>query len=187
MEACMTVLAEQGYPNTSLQRVADQAGISKGLISYYFENRDALMRETLFNGYEKLAAEVMGQLDLTAPPPTVLRQLVLTSARVSLQHRAMQYALIEIVSSLRSGPGERKLTFGDKDGSYGGIEQLYRTGQASGHFRDFDVRAMAVLHQGATDSMFLYLVSHPETDPELFASQVADSLVAAVMNIAVPQ
>lgn len=181
MAACMTVLAEQGYPNASLQRVADQAGISKGLISYYFENRDALMRETLFSGYERLGQEVMSQVDLTSPPPTVLRQLILVSARVSLKNSAMQHAMTEIISNLRNTTAEKKLDFADRDATYSGIEQLYRTGQQTGHFRDFDVRAMAVLHQGAIDSMFLYLASHPETDPEPFADQIASFLVAAVL------
>lgn len=181
MAACMTVLAEQGYPSASLQRVADQAGISKGLISYYFENRDALMRETLFNGYERLGQEVMSQVDLSAPPPAVLRQLVLVSARVSLKNSAMQHAMTEIISNLRHEDSEKKLNFSDRDATYAGLEQLYRTGQQTGHFRDFDIRAMAVLHQGAIDSMFLYLSSHPETDAEKFAGQIADFLVAAVI------
>lgn len=182
MAACMTVLAEQGYPNTSLQRVADQAGISKGLISYYFENRDALMRETLFSSYERLGQEVMSQVDLSAPPPTVLRQLVLISARVTLKNSAMQQAMTEIISNLRHTGAETKLNFSDRDATYAGLEQLYRTGQETGHFRDFDIRAMAVLHQGAIDSMFLYLSSHPETDPEKFADQIASFLVAAVAH-----
>ena len=42
MNAAITVLARDGYAKTTFARIAEQAGISPGLITYQFGTRDEL-------------------------------------------------------------------------------------------------------------------------------------------------
>ncbi len=43
VQAAWEVLQRQGAAGTTLQRVADQAGVSKGIVLHYFANKDALI------------------------------------------------------------------------------------------------------------------------------------------------
>lgn len=45
VDAAYQVLAEQGFEKTSMKEIAKQAGISQGLINYYFPSKEDLMFE----------------------------------------------------------------------------------------------------------------------------------------------
>jgi AcrR family transcriptional regulator len=43
LEAALQVFSSQGYRNTRLEEVAESAGVTKGTIYHYFENKEALL------------------------------------------------------------------------------------------------------------------------------------------------
>jgi AcrR family transcriptional regulator len=47
MAAALELFADNGYHNTSISKVAKQAGISKGLTYNYFDSKEALLEEIL--------------------------------------------------------------------------------------------------------------------------------------------
>ncbi|WEL93058.1 helix-turn-helix domain containing protein, partial [Tsukamurella tyrosinosolvens] len=47
--AAAEVLADEGYGRATLARIARQAGISKGVISYHFDGKDDLMRQVVIH------------------------------------------------------------------------------------------------------------------------------------------
>jgi AcrR family transcriptional regulator len=54
LEAACDVVGEQGIGEISMERIAQQAGVAKGTLYLYFENKDALLESTLefaFQGF----------------------------------------------------------------------------------------------------------------------------------------
>ena len=47
IEATIAVLARRGYAQTTLSEVAAEAGLSHGLVNFYFASKDGLLAETL--------------------------------------------------------------------------------------------------------------------------------------------
>ncbi len=47
IDAAMSSIAEHGLANTTVSRVAEAAGLSQGIVNFYFENKRALLMETL--------------------------------------------------------------------------------------------------------------------------------------------
>ena len=47
LDAAVTVLIEHGYPNLSLRRVAEEAGLRLGNLQHYFPSKDALVQAML--------------------------------------------------------------------------------------------------------------------------------------------
>ncbi len=47
IEAAMTSIAEHGLANTTVSRVAEAAGLSQGIMNFYFESKQALLVSTL--------------------------------------------------------------------------------------------------------------------------------------------
>src|SRR5579871_5034981 len=45
--AAAKVIAEQGFAGTTMRMVAEEAGVSTGMLNHYFANRMAMLEETL--------------------------------------------------------------------------------------------------------------------------------------------
>ena len=43
LQAAFTVLSKQGYENTSIKEIADEAGVAQGLVHYYFKSKQQLV------------------------------------------------------------------------------------------------------------------------------------------------
>lgn len=178
--ATLTVVAQHGYDNASLARIANQAGLSKGLISHHFHDKDDLMEEAVRVTAGRLRDQIAAELDLTAPVPEVIRAALRQVARLTTTHRVERKAVAEIVINLRRPDGTQRLDLSAYEETYLAQERLFRRGQAEGTLRSFDTRVMAATYQGAIDAMLGYVEAYPETDAFDYADALGDLIVAAV-------
>lgn len=51
-QAALKLFAIEGFQNTSISMIAHSAGISKGLIYNYFESKEALIKEIIYEGMD---------------------------------------------------------------------------------------------------------------------------------------
>jgi len=180
IDGCLEVLAREGYRRASVSRIAQAAGVSKGLVSHYFADKETLMEQTAIATVGLLRAEVGSAIDLTAEVPDVLRAAVHYAARLRQTHSRELRALDQIVHNLRDADGRPRLDLRAYEETYQAQEQLFRRGQHEGTLREFDTRVMAVTYQGAIDTMLAYLDAHPDADPSAYADTLADLLVNAM-------
>lgn len=177
--AAIDVIADVGFAQASLARIARQAGISKGLISYHFAGKEELMTEVVVVTYTAIADHVLAAMQGVESPRELLRTHVLSVAAYMRGQRKGLKALGQIFGNLRDADGRPRFGIRTNDEIYRSLENIYRAGQAAGEFRDFDVRVMAVTHSAAVDAMFAYWVEHPEHDLDEHARQLADLLERA--------
>ncbi|GLZ52610.1 TetR/AcrR family transcriptional regulator [Actinomycetospora sp. NBRC 106378] len=180
LEATVATVATLGYDQASLARIAERAGVSKGLVSHYFGTREDLMAETATATVRTVREAIGAALDLTAPVPQVIRAAIHHAARLHLTHREALTALAQITGNLRSPDGTRRLSLADYEETYRAQEALFRRGQAEGSLRDLDPRLMAVTYQGAVDAMLGYAEAHPDTDLDHYADTLADLLLGGI-------
>ena len=178
LQACLAVVAAQGYARTSLSAVATQAGVSKGLVSHYFGGHDTLMEQTARAALVELRTAVVDDLDLAAPVPQIIRSAVHRVAHLPKTHATQLAAIGQIVLNLRDAQGTPRLDLDAYEETYAGQEELFRRGQREGDLRQFDTRVMAVTYQSAVDAMLTYLAKHPQEDPDRYA----DELTALLLN-----
>ena len=63
LRAATTVIAEEGFANASLRKVAMRAGCTTGAVTYYFANKDDLVRqlvESRFDGFDAMVETRLG-------------------------------------------------------------------------------------------------------------------------------
>src|ERR1700757_1585620 len=72
LEAAIRCLGEEGYAGTSLQRVADAAGVQKRMVLYYFGSREQLVATALGRLGDTFLHELEARMDgLHAPAEVV--------------------------------------------------------------------------------------------------------------------
>ncbi|MFF2959793.1 TetR/AcrR family transcriptional regulator [Streptomyces sp. NPDC057963] len=181
MTAAVEELADCGYDGLSLTRVAERAGVSKGLIWHYFADKDDLMESTVKATMTTIRDRIANSLDLTEPVPDIIRAALRRAAALTATHRGEITALNHIVHNLRRPDGTPRLTLDAYEETYQAQESLFRRGQAEGTLRDFDTRVMAITYQGAIGMMIEYLgTEHPHIDPDDYADRLADILLAGI-------
>jgi hypothetical protein len=100
-------------------------------------------------------------------PPTALRTYLEANVGFVAEHRAAMAALTEIFlhGGVVYGPAEEQAVTSP-------LEQILRSGQASGVFRAFDPTIMAALVQRAVDGFPLLLATRPDLDPAAYAAEI---------------
>ncbi|MFI7612786.1 TetR/AcrR family transcriptional regulator [Nonomuraea terrae] len=172
--SAIEVIAEIGFAQASLARIAQHAGISKGVISYHFAGKDELMEEVVERTYGTIAEHVGTRMVGLTTATELLRTHIVSVADHMRGHRTQLLALGEIFYNLRTADGQPRYGINANEEIYRALEEIYRLGQESGEFRDFDRRVMAVAHSSAIDSMFAYWAANPGHDLDAHARQLAD-------------
>ncbi|MBB5118694.1 TetR/AcrR family transcriptional regulator [Streptomyces eurocidicus] len=181
MTAAVEELADCGYDGLSLTRVAERAGVSKGLIWHYFADKDDLMESTAKATMTTIRDRIADSLDLTEPVPDIIRAALRRVAALTVTHQGELTALNRIVHNLRNPDGTPRLTPDVYEETYQAQESLFRRGQTEGTLRDFDTRVMAITYQGAIGMMLGYLgTSHSHISPDDYADRLADILLAGI-------
>lgn len=65
-EAAVTLIAEQGFSATTVDEIAERAGVAKGTVYYNFKNKNELFEELLRHGVGLLTASLQTAADETA-------------------------------------------------------------------------------------------------------------------------
>lgn len=68
LDAAMACVAERGLERTTVQDIADHAGLSKGAVHYHFESKDALLEAALVRACEVIEARIRAAFDEEGPP-----------------------------------------------------------------------------------------------------------------------
>jgi AcrR family transcriptional regulator len=75
LDAALKLFIKSGYDGTSMQAVADQAGVTKPVVYACFDSKDELFRALLAREEERILGEIQGAFadaDLANPEPTLI-------------------------------------------------------------------------------------------------------------------
>jgi AcrR family transcriptional regulator len=152
--AAVEVIAEHGYAQASLARIAKHAGISKGVISYHFDGKDDLMSQVVTQLFVAGAEYMTPQLAGTEGRRAWLRTYIASNLAFIDEHRNFVAAAAEVMLNLRDGDGN--LTFVDSGGEDDILTPLVaalQDGQRTGEFGEFDAVITAKLVRDSIDGI----------------------------------
>lgn len=164
LRCAIEAIAESGYGRASLAEIARRAGVSKGVVSYYFTSKDELLAQVVLDVYGRAGAAIAARTDAETDPAAVLSGYVEANLAFLGEHPADIRAVTEIVMNLRAPDGAPRFTPSGADPVLAHLEQLLRDGQEAGSFRDFDAHALAILVRGAIDTASGRLITDQEFD-----------------------
>lgn len=180
VRAAIDTLAELGYAKASFVRITERAGLrSPRMISYHFSGKDDLIRQVLRDVREEAGGFVAGRTEQEDTAAGRLRAHLESTLAYIRDHPAEVAALTEIGPHLRDGRGRPHTSQSAQDWSVRALEALLSEGQRTGAFREFDVRAMAVIVRGAIGAAAARVRGEPGLDLDAYARELVTTVALA--------
>jgi AcrR family transcriptional regulator len=170
IDCAIDAIAELGFAQASLAQIAKRAGVSTGVILYYFEGKEDLIREVIRQVFAK-GAEVIGP-DVNAQDDPRQALLAFIRGNVAFFRDFPHYGRA-VMHITRSGVASGFDEFLDQP-RRSGFRSILEWGQRIGAFRPFSVEVMST---SIVEAMDIIPRRHAQ-NPELDFATYADELVA---------
>ena len=175
VSAAIDTIAELGYGQASLARIAETAGTSKGVIIYHFGGKDELMRELVAEVVARGVAHMEPQVDAEPTGAGKLRAYIESNLAFMGENRNHMVAIFEIALNARAADGSRLYDVSVQDAGVAALEQLLAYFQGTGEFRaGFDPHVMAMAIRAAINAVPAELARDPALDVAHHARELAD-------------
>ena len=173
--AAIDTIAELGYGQASLARIAETAGTSKGVIIYHFGGKDELIRELVADVVARGVAYMEPRIDAEPTGSGKLRAYIESNLAFMRENRNHMVAIVEIVLNARAADGSRLYDFSVQDEGVAALQQLLAYFQGTGEFRaGFDPHVMAMAIRAAINAVPAQLARGSALDIGHHAHELAD-------------
>ncbi|MEV8614597.1 TetR family transcriptional regulator [Amycolatopsis sp. NPDC051373] len=167
VRCAIELIAEVGPAKASTVRIAERAGVSRGVLTYHFRDRAELIEQVVRSVYD-LGLEFLGpRMGAAASPREALLTFIGGSVELYAAHPTEMAALGKIYSDKDGVPraGHHRHTREMADLAAG-----LRAGQEQGQFRAFDVDVMCATVRGALDAELAHIAGGGSVEP--YASEL---------------
>jgi TetR/AcrR family transcriptional regulator, fatty acid metabolism regulator protein len=150
VEAALKVIAEHGYHNAQVSRIAKEAGVADGTIYLYFKNKE----DILISVFREKLGELIGRFHSSISESPTAEEAIRRMCRIHYTELENNVPLAYVTQiELRQSNLELRHAIGDVVKTYIHlIEQVLRRGLEEGSFRpDLDVKLTRLLLFGAMD------------------------------------
>ena len=170
LDAAFSVLSREGYENTSIKQIAEEAGVAQGLVHYYFKSKQRLVLEVLLFVCEKVDLDLQGEAGAVAAFED-------TKQRIR-QDRATNALLVQLIGI---GLHDGEIGTGLRDFvrlQRGNVETIARQVFAERELDSTPARGIA----GAVWGAVLGIIIQSLIEPEFDADEAIDALAAMSLS-----
>lgn len=174
VNAALTVIGRQGYAGATIEKIAEEAGVSKGVVYYYFKTKADIATNVLIDSFEKIVGEFEAITARKLHPHETMAQFVGTFARMIFHNReASRFILSELWRDDRIWSEEMRQT---EERLISMLEGLVENSTACGIIRpEIDARFVSIATIGTVlTSAQYYLMQDDSETEEAFANHCID-------------
>jgi TetR/AcrR family transcriptional regulator, fatty acid metabolism regulator protein len=173
--AAIETLAELGYGQASLARIAERAGTSKGVIIYHFGSKDDLVREVVAELSAGGRAYMGPRLEAEPTGTGMLRAYIQANLAFIRENRNHVLATVEIALNGRRADGSPLYDLAIREAGTAALQELLAHFQGTGEFRaDFDPLVIAMTIRASLDAVPARLARDPGLDLDHYGRELAD-------------
>lgn len=172
ISCAVDAIAELGYAQASFAQIAKRAGISKGVISYHFANKEELMSEVVHTGLTAFAQFVGERLAVETTASETLRLFIEANLAFIGEQRQLMLAVMEILANAKLDQSRSLVAEANSDTDIENLSQLLREGQEKGEFRSFDTRTMAVAIMSIRNGVLNQISQNPGLDLAAYSREI---------------
>ena len=172
------LFARVGYPNASISDLAQENGISRGLLYHYFASKDALLDEMLNDHLDMLIAEVRLASERGDDAEARFRNMISAMVLVNAGSRDLQVVLLHDLQNL--GDDERAGIVAKQREILKIFSTLIRACDTAGTIPEHELTAKTMMLTGMVNYTYLWYDASGPVGPERYAEMVADTFLAGL-------
>ncbi len=173
VEGALEVIAEQGYPQASLARIAEHIGIAKSAVLYHFTSKSEVVDAVFTEIFARGAAVIVPAVNAETTAAAKLSAYIRANVAFVEANRAAAVAMLELISGYRDADGPRLDQAAAKavqehpsTGDLAALDPLtiFSEGLQNGEFRQMSPLFMKNILRGALDSAAQEYARDPDYD-----------------------
>jgi len=181
VQVTIDLIAEHGYPGTSLARIAEAAEVSKAAVLYHFPTKDAVVRAAYQSVIDALTTTVGAAIADRSGAEALYAYIRALVGHLDARpdHARMIIEAITADAGVTDSPDDR--------GRQAVVAGLIDAAGAAGDYRaEVDSRSTAVIVNGAIDAVVAQRLADPGFDAARAADTLVDLLDRALRQLAPP-
>lgn len=155
IESAIASIAAYGYVKTTLDQIAEVADVSRGVITYYFKSKDALLTSVLNRILKSIKDAIKERVQAADSPTEKLREYIFASFDHMEKNRVYYEAQVELWSNL-----EYKKEMNSKlyEVCLKTVSELLEGCVSAGEFVSVDIPTISSLIQASIDGLMIQWV-----------------------------
>ncbi|HIW63691.1 MAG TPA: TetR/AcrR family transcriptional regulator [Candidatus Stackebrandtia excrementipullorum] len=173
IDVTIGLVAERGYSQTSLARIAEGAGLTKAAVLYHFPTKQALVQAAHGHVLDALTGDVAAAVE-SAPPadgPAVYVQAMVRHLHEHPRHTRM------IIEAMPHADAQHR-----PEDRWGPLAQIIEAAAQARGTTNIDARTLALIIGGAVDALVNERLHDPHYDVVNGAEQLA-LIVEATLSV----
>jgi AcrR family transcriptional regulator len=183
VRATVQCLAREGYTRLTMKKVARAAGVSQGILHYYFRDKRAILIATLETVSRDLDRRVAAAQSRTGRDAAArLRALVRACLEVAVARPEFWVVFVEFWGEMMHDRRLREVNAEVYTRTRRLIGRLVAEGVAAGRFRAVDPQRAAAIVLGLVDGISLQLTFDPEAFTVAEATRFCDDALGRYLG-----
>lgn len=187
--AAIEVIAEIGWAQTSIRKIADRVGVAMSAVLYHFGNKDNLVDAIIEEMYRSALAAIAPALQAESTSAGKLAAYIRANIAYFDTHRTQLAALAQLGAGYQPTDGRRFDELGMTDKLREELAVLdpapiLVAGQQNHEFGDFSTGSMVLALRGAVNAAVEKILQEPDFNARRYADDLVDifSRVVAVQR-----
>jgi AcrR family transcriptional regulator len=179
LDAAVRVFARKGFHTCRVGDIAEEAGVSHGLLYHYFSSKDELLETVFRETWDEVLAAIAAVEKSGEPAREQLRQV----AKILLRGWQNQPERTTVIMREIARTPELQRLIADLTKPREAVERIIQRGQESGEFRrDVDARLASTVFYGGIDEILTgwVLGQLPDGDDDVARAELTVVDVVAV-------
>jgi AcrR family transcriptional regulator len=183
LDGAATLFANQGYAATSMNQVADAAGLSKATLYHYYRDKDALLSSIADAHVSRLLALVQDALALPLSPEARLREMI---RLIVIEYAGAQHAHRVLTEDVKfMAPEDRERVLDKERAVVAGFAQAVAALRPE-LTRASLAKPLTMLLFGMINWMFTWVRAEGALDHATLAPMVADLFLGGMPAVQLP-
>lgn len=163
ISAAITVINQDGYASSSIDKIAKEAGTNKSTVLYHFGSKDALNKAIVGTLFEDGAAYMGTYIVAAHTYSDKLRAYITSNLQFISEHVEHIAAVHQIQKNTIPVDNDEALIW---------LEKMLKEGQLTKDFGKFDPGTIAMIIRLVIDNASFYIISHPALDVDVYAHEI---------------
>ncbi len=181
--ATYSVVSKKGYYNFTIKDIAQEAGMSTGLIHYYFKNKQDLLLNLLRQINRNIRASLQQDLINLSDPVDRLGAFIERACNLVIQEKNYFYVLLDFWTQLNHNERMRTAIQKLYDSYRDVCSDILNQGIEQGKFTNIDVRYTAIMIVSLVQGLIIQYVIDPDAfDYAHYAHKIKTQIIETILN-----